>query len=300
MTFTDILLSHLNGLFPGVLYWAVLPLVPFIVLEQIHPVGKPPRARDYGLNILILLTTVALSAPLGISAGLWSSQLRQYLPWEPISFTFDSIAAIPLVGPPLEVLAMIFVPLFLHDLWFYWAHRLEHKVPILWEFHKLHHSDENMNTSTWARDHFMQAAWTAFFPAFTLGLVFDLSLAEAGKAALYSNLFLMTLSMFYHSAIRVQLPWLDRILVTPQVHRVHHSIGTEHYNTNFADALPLFDIMFGTYRRPARDEFPATGIGPDSPAPRSIWSAQFGPLWVVFKMLAPSGGVKDASGRTDT
>ena len=46
------------------------------------------------------------------------------------------------------------VPLLLHDAWFYWAHRIEHRVPLLWEFHKLHHSDELMNASTFARDKF--------------------------------------------------------------------------------------------------------------------------------------------------
>jgi sterol desaturase/sphingolipid hydroxylase (fatty acid hydroxylase superfamily) len=285
MTFIDILLAQLKGVFPDFLFWAVLPLIPFIVLEQLRPVGKAPGVRDYGLNLLISLTTVVLAAPLGILAGLWTSQLRQHVPWEPISFTFDNLGAIPRVGPMLEIVRMIFVPLVLHDAWYYWAHRLEHRVPLLWEFHKLHHSDENMNTSTWARDHFMQAAWTAFFPAFTLGLIFDLSLAEAGKAALYSNLFLIGLSMFYHSAIRVQLPWLDRVLVTPQVHRIHHSIGAEHYNTNFADALPIFDILFGTYHRPRKDEFPATGLGTQYSVPRSLWRAQFEPLWALHKML---------------
>ena len=85
---------------------------------------------------------------------------------------------------------MIFVPLFLHDFWFYWSHRIEHKVPVLWAFHRLHHSDERMNTSTWARDHFLQNAWRAFFSVFTLGMIVDLDLTEAGKAALYSNMFL--------------------------------------------------------------------------------------------------------------
>ena len=283
MSFLQILVSSIKGMFPGFLIWAVLPMIPFIIAEQRWPVGVAPRLRDYGMNILISLSTAFLSLPLGITAGLWSGKLRHLLPWKPISFTFQSIGNFPVVGPGLEILAMIFVPLFIHDFWFYWSHRIEHKVPILWEFHKIHHSDERMNTSTWARDHFLQESWRAFFSVFTLGMIVDLHLAEAGKAALYSTMFLIGLSMFYHSAIRVRVPWLDRILVTPQVHRIHHSVDAEHYNRNFADALPIFDIVFGTYYRPAREEFPATGLGPDSPAPRSLWSAQFGPL-VAFSL----------------
>ena len=119
---------------------------------------------------------------------------------------------------------------------------------MLWAFHRIHHSDERMNTATWARDHFLQNSWRSFFSVFTLGLIVDLELTEAGKAALYSNLFLMALSMFYHSTIRVQLPWLDRIVVTPQIHRINHGVDSQYHNRNFADALPIFDILFGPIR----------------------------------------------------
>jgi sterol desaturase/sphingolipid hydroxylase (fatty acid hydroxylase superfamily) len=254
-------------------------LVPFIVAEQIWPVHRRPGWRDYLPNILISSTTAFLAKPAGVAIGMASESLRGQLPWTPLAFSYSSIGAVPHVGEILEIVAMIFVPLFVHDLWFYWAHRIEHKVPFLWEFHKLHHSDELMNSSTWARDHFLQAGWIALFSTFTLGLVFEISAAEAGRAALMSVLFLSLQSMFYHSAIRVRLPWLDRILVTPQVHRIHHSVNPEHHNRNFADALPLFDIVFGTYRKPAPDEFPETGLGPAEPSPRSLWQAQAGIAW---------------------
>ena len=247
--------------------------------------GAAPGWRDYRINVLISLSTAYLALPFGIAAGLWSAELRQHLPWKSQSITFHTLGALPVAGPVLEMAAMILVPLVLHDMWFYWAHRIEHKVPLHWEFHKIHHSDERMNASTFARDHFLQATWIAFFPVFTLGLVVELDLSEAGQAALYSNMFLVVMSMFYHSAIRVRVPWLDRILVTPQVHRIHHSIDPEHYNRNFADALPLFDILFGTYHRPGKDEFPSTGLGDRFPAPGSFWAAQFGPPWTLAKRL---------------
>jgi sterol desaturase/sphingolipid hydroxylase (fatty acid hydroxylase superfamily) len=288
MSFLQILTSSIRGMFPSIVYWTVLPMTPFIIAEQMRPVGEPPQWRDYGMNILISLSTAYLSLPLGIAAGLSSSRLHHLLPWKPLAFSFHTIGVVPLVGPGLEILAMIFFPLFIHDCWFYWSHRIEHRLPILWEFHKIHHSDERMNTSTWARDHFLQESWRAFFSVFTLGMIIDLHPTEAGKTALYSTMFLVGLSMFYHSAVRVQLPWLDRILVTPQVHRIHHSVSAEHHNRNFADVLPIFDIVFGTYHRPVGEEFPETGLGPDSPAPRSLLSAQFGPLVAVGRLLRPA------------
>lgn len=285
MSFLQILTASLKGSFPGFLYWLILPMIPFIVAEQLRPVGTAPKLKDYWTNILISLSTAYLSLPVGISAALCSSKLRHVLPWKPLSWTFSSIRAVPTVGPALELLAMVFVPLVIHDCWFYWSHRIEHRLPVLWEFHKLHHSDELMNTTTWARDHFLQESWRAFFSLFTLGLFVDLKLADAGKAALYSTIFLVGLSMFYHSAIRIQLPWLDYVLVTPQVHRIHHSVLPEYHNKNFADVLPVFDLVFGTFERPKRDEFPATGLGSQSRAPRTLFSAQLGPVVAVGHLL---------------
>jgi sterol desaturase/sphingolipid hydroxylase (fatty acid hydroxylase superfamily) len=288
MSFLQTLLASVKGSFPGFVYWLVLPLIPFMIAEQLRPVDKAPRLKDYWLNILISLSSAYLSLPLGRAAGLWSGKLRHLLGWKAFSFSFHRISAIPIIGHGLEILAMIFVPVLIHDCWFYWAHRIEHKVPFLWEFHKLHHSDELMNTTTWARDHFLQEGWRAFYSVFTLGLFVDLRMSEAGKAALYSTMFLVGLSLFYHSAIRIQLPWLDRILVTPQVHRIHHSIDPRHHNRNFADALPIFDILFGTYEKPVREEFPATGLGAESPAPRSLIRAQFGPVIAAARLLRPA------------
>ena len=111
MSFSQTLISSIKGMFPGFLIWAVLPMIPFIIAEQRWPVGEAPRWREYGTNVLISLSTAFLSLPLGIAAGLWSGQLRHLLPWKPISFRFHSIGAVPVVGPVLEILAMIFVPL---------------------------------------------------------------------------------------------------------------------------------------------------------------------------------------------
>ena len=186
--FTDTLIEASRQTLPNLLIVPLL-LVPYMIAERFWPVERAPGWRDYGLNMLIFASTAFLVLPAGIAAGMWSAGLRGLLPWQPIAFSFEEIGRIPVAGPVLEILALIVVPLLLHDAWFYWAHRIEHRVPFLWEFHKLHHSDELMNASTFARDHFLQAAWIAFFPAFTLGLVFDLSVVESGRAATYSMLF---------------------------------------------------------------------------------------------------------------
>jgi sterol desaturase/sphingolipid hydroxylase (fatty acid hydroxylase superfamily) len=299
MQFVDALVQQLRGTLIFMLV-ANLLLVPFIIAEQIRPVHRRPMLRDYGFNIFISFSTTCLALPIGMTAGFLSEKLSGFLPWDRINFSYSNIADVPAIGSALQFGAMIFMPLFVHDFWFYWAHRIEHRVKFLWEFHKIHHSDELMNSSTWARDHFLQSAFRAFFPALTLGLVFNINAVQAGQAALFSALFLTLLSMFYHSAIRVRLPWMDRVLVTPQVHRIHHSTQPEHFNRNFADALPIFDIVFGTYHRPGKDEFPETGLQPEFPAPKSVFRAQWAPVISAVRTLSMQAAATPAASTGST
>ncbi|MDD3799633.1 MAG: sterol desaturase family protein [Novosphingobium sp.] len=284
MNFIDALVSAAMGALPAVIAPLVI-MIPYIAAEQLWPAVRRPRAREYGFNIVLAFLAIYLTLPAGVAAGMLAESVRGTLPWRPLAFSFSSIGQVPYAGGVLEIAAMIFVPLFVRDAWFYWSHRIEHRVPMLWEFHKLHHSDPNMNCTTWARDHVLQNVWRSFFPIFTLGLISDLHAVEAGQAAIWSGLFLMLLSMLYHSAIRLRLPWFDRVVVTPQVHRIHHSRDPAHYNCNFADALPLFDIVFGTYRKPGRDEFAETGLGESDPPPRNIWRAVVDPAVRGFRHL---------------
>jgi sterol desaturase/sphingolipid hydroxylase (fatty acid hydroxylase superfamily) len=195
-----------------------------VVLEQIWPARQRPVLRLYGLNLLIAATTWAIAPLVGMLAAAGADRLRPHLPWRTIEFTFSDIhVGVPAIDPALRSLAMILVPMFVHDLWYDWSHRLEHQVPLLWRFHRLHHGDEAMNASTFMRDHVMQQVYRSFISLLTLGLIFDRDLRQAQRAAL-----------------RVHLPWPDRILVTPQAHRIHHSTDPAHYNRHFADNFPIF------------------------------------------------------------
>src|SRR5436305_13065545 len=88
MNLTEVLARGAKGVLPTALCWTVLPLIPFIVVEQLRPVGKRPQWRDYVRNVLINLSTTALLFPLGAAAGLCSIKLRPFLPWKPLAFTF--------------------------------------------------------------------------------------------------------------------------------------------------------------------------------------------------------------------
>lgn len=284
MAFWSTLVEQLKTALPVAIAFSLVAPIPYIIAEQIWPARTRPRWTDYLMNFGIAISTLVLSLPLGMLAAIAAAKLHQAIGWQPLSLPFDYLSAVPLVGPLLTGLFLMIAPLLLHDLWFYWSHRLEHRIPTLWAFHSLHHSDPHLNCMSANRDHFLQTAWRSFFSIFTLGLLIDLDMKNAGAAAMLSQMALMLWSMFYHSAIRVQLPWLDRVLVTPQVHRIHHSRDPRHFDRNFADIFPFMDILFGTYEKPVRGEFCDTGLDDPFLSPRSLAAAQINPLRRAFSI----------------
>ncbi len=269
----------------GVAVATLLIPIPFMIAEQLRPALARPRWQSYALNMAFGLTVVILAAPFGVAAGMAAISVQTMLGWQPFVIPFDRIEAIGAIALLLKGALLMLVPLILHDIWTYWAHRIDHRVPALWAFHSMHHSDREMNCTTWGRNHFLQTGWRSFFSVFTLGMIVKLDYIEAGQAALLGQLAFMLVSMFCHSAIRVELPWLDRVLVTPQVHRIHYSVEREHYDRNFADLFPVLGIIFGTYCAPVRGQFPETGLGDDEVNPADPLSAQIVPVARSFHAL---------------
>lgn len=231
-----------------------------IYLGHRYPVVKIP-AKAYLTNALAAIAAGVIGVPLAYMTGaaaIWASkttglQLNLIHP--------DQIGlGVPVLDESLRIMAMIVVPLAVYDFWLAFSHRLEHHVPALWDIHQVHHSDRWMNPLTVFRDNFLQIQWRSFFSMLTIGLFIDLNFKEGGQAAVYSQLFLFAWAALCHSNIRVELPWLEGILVTPQYHRIHHSTRPEHIDKNFADVFPFFDMLFGSYVRPKKGEFPETGL----------------------------------------
>jgi sterol desaturase/sphingolipid hydroxylase (fatty acid hydroxylase superfamily) len=132
------------------------------------------------------------------------------------------------------------------DLAIYLQHVLFHAVPALWRLHRMHHSDLEVDVSTGARFHPIEILLSM---GLKLGVV--VALGAPAVAVLIFEVLLNATSMFNHSNVRIPVR-LDRVLrlivVTPDMHRVHHSIAARETNSNFGFNLPWWDRLFGTYR----------------------------------------------------
>lgn len=155
--------------------------------------------------------------------------------------------------------------MFLTDLVQYWVHRSFHRIPLLWNFHAIHHSAQTMDWLASSRMHFMEIVCLrgcTVIPMYILGF---------SEPALYAYLvFVYFLSAMVHSNLRLKFRFLDRLLVTPRYHHWHHGIEKEAIDVNFAVHFPVLDWVFGTYFLPADGRWPGGyGIG-NHPIPKGF------------------------------
>ena len=131
------------------------------------------------------------------------------------------------------------------DMVVYFQHVLLHAVPILWRMHMVHHSDLDFDVTTGVRFHPIEIA---FSMSIKVGAV--ILLGAPPSAVLIFEVLLNATSMFNHSNVRIPKQ-VDRMLrwivVTPDMHRIHHSIIPRETNRNFGFNLPWWDRMLGTY-----------------------------------------------------
>jgi sterol desaturase/sphingolipid hydroxylase (fatty acid hydroxylase superfamily) len=152
----------------------------------------------------------------------------------------------------------------------YLQHVMFHAVPALWRLHRMHHTDLDIDVTTGARFHPIEIALSM---GIKLGAVTLLGPPPA--AVLAFEVLLNATAMFNHGNIRLPLAldrWLRLLVVTPDMHRVHHSIHPAETNSNFGFNLPWWDRLLGTYRAQPREGHEAMTIGISQfRDPRELW-----------------------------
>lgn len=141
----------------------------------------------------------------------------------------------------------------------YLQHVMFHAVPLLWRLHMIHHADLDIDVTTGVRFHTIEILLSVGIKAAVI-----LVLGASPLSVLIFEVLLNATSMFNHSNVRMPL-WLDRTLrwwvVTPDMHRVHHSWYANETNSNFGFNLPWWDRLFGTYCDQPRDGHTRMTIG---------------------------------------
>ena len=140
----------------------------------------------------------------------------------------------------------IILTIFAFDLIIYLQHRAFHRVVLFWQFHRMHHTDLDLDVSSGTRFHPFE-----IMLSLAIKLAAVVLLGVSPLAVLLFEIILNATSMFNHANLRLPLTmdaWLRLFVVTPDMHRVHHSVNPRETNSNFGFNLPWWDRLFGTYR----------------------------------------------------
>ncbi|SPH18641.1 hypothetical protein DEA8626_02181 [Defluviimonas aquaemixtae] len=166
-----------------------------------------------------------------------------------------------------------------------WAvHFVMHKTPILWRIHRVHHTDTHMDVSTTVRFHPAE-----FLVQLPISASVILATGAPPVAVILYELADAAINVFSHSNIRLHATfdrWLSRLIVTPHLHRIHHSTRPRETESNFGATLPIWDMLFGTYRTKSPKELARQPIGLDEmqdDRAYSLWWALSLPLRGIGK-----------------
>jgi sterol desaturase/sphingolipid hydroxylase (fatty acid hydroxylase superfamily) len=199
----------------------------------------------------------AVSSGLGLAAVVWA--LGAVDAWASAR-EFGLVRQLP--GPPA---ARLSAAVLLLDLWTYWWHRANHELRWLWRFHRMHHSDPQMDATTGVRFHAGEIAlsWLA-----RLAVVPALGVSLP-QLVVYEGL-LLPVVLLHHANLRLPR-WLEvplaAVIVTPDMHRVHHSQVRAETNSNYGSLTPWWDRLFASWRRRPDQEAIVFGL-PEFAAPR--------------------------------
>ena len=234
-------ISFFLGIFGIVAIWE------FIAPRRVLSIPKGIRwMNNLGITVLntVILRILFPAAAVGVAA------LAETQGWGVINYL------------EIPYLLAIISTVIIMDAVIYFQHVLVHSVPMLWRLHRVHHADLDFDVTTGARFHPIEIILSMFIKFSTI-----IILGPPIIAVLIFELLLNATSMFNHGNIHIPTH-IDRYLrwfiVTPDMHRVHHSIEVDETNSNFGFNLPWWDRLFGTYRNQPRAGHEQMTIGIDT------------------------------------
>lgn len=225
-----------------------------------------------GTGVLVVRLMALLAVPVvAVAAALWAQDSG----WGVLNWT-------DWPGWVEMLLALLVL-----DLAIYGQHVASHKVPLFWRLHKVHHCDVDFDVTTAVRFHPVEIALSMLWK-----IVVVVAIGASAWAVVLFEIALNGCAMFNHANISMPA-WLDRairlFIVTPDMHRVHHSVYRDEHDTNFGFNLSVWDRLFRTYTPQPRDGHTGMTIG----ITKYLGEKPTGFLWSLRLPFMPTGGKRD-------
>ena len=256
----------------------------------------PSTIQDFVMTLITFFITVKLLAYIVVDPNVFldpaSNLLKNLIP-PPEAQT----------KPPVLIVALyVLLTVLMSDLFYYISHRLTHRIPFLWEFHKVHHSGKSLTPLTVYRIHPLDMWFNQCFRNSGIGLVSGLFFyfypshwslfVIAGTATSYYLVHVL-LKNLQHSHIWISFgKFFEHIFISPAQHQIHHSTNPKHFDKNYGSLFSLWDWMFGSLYVTEGEEDITYGLG-DNPEDEvihaSIWKMYVHPIKNLFLQLTKRG-----------
>ena len=207
-----------------------------------------------GPALLLLLVAIEL---------LILKALNKPIPWSEITMNLNSGQILLWLGRGLEVLGyyymatlipyqltdylglfwVVFIAFILLDHQFYWLHNLHHKIPLLWYIHEVHHQGEHFNSSLGIRNSWFSSISSLpfFLPLVFLGIPVEVFV-------LVSSIHYFV-QFYNHNDVIKHPKWMEKVFITPSLHKVHHGVNREYLNKNCGGTFSIWDRIYGTHQQ---------------------------------------------------
>lgn len=241
-------------LFLGTLLSFVFLMIVFVPMERVFPARKnqPFFRKAWVLDLCYFLGQYLLwGSVVYFLLAYFADWLTGIVP----ASVRTTVGSQPIWLQAVEVIV-------LSDLLIYWGHRLQHTIPFLWRFHKVHHSAERLDWLAAHREHPIDSIYTVGLinlPMFILGFPMEVLAGVIAFRGIWA--------IYIHSNVRLSIGPLKKIIGSPELHHWHHHLDRD--AGNYANISPLMDIIFGTYTCPdhepeavgIREDFAKTYVG---------------------------------------
>lgn len=220
-----------------------------LALLTLFEVANPRERHALRTRVLgIAYWAVSIAFSLLLAKGL--SVAWRFVGVEPLL----ALPRLDLPGAPLVAgIAAGIMAAAVHDFFFYWYHRAQHRW--LWRWHAVHHSVRHLNAVN-SYHHISESV----FSLLLIQLPMTLLISDTNPTVPIVTVMLWCHIVWIHSPTRITLGPLRTVLVDNRFHRIHHSLEERHFDRNFGAFTTLWDRLFGTCHMPASDEWPAVGL----------------------------------------
>ena len=215
-----------------------LMFAALFAVERLVPLRRARHGWKGGFLSRVALNLAISAMAFATAALVVRPAVKAALGWS-ADAPFGLVHALALPAWGVAVIAFL-----LMDLSFYYWHLINHRIPLLWRFHNVHHTDPDLDVSTAFRFHFGEVGLSAIFRVLQVVLIG----VPVGVFAAYELVFQAN-TLFHHSNIRLPIRLervLNRLLVTPRMHGIHHSQVHRENNSNFGVVFPWWDLVHRT------------------------------------------------------